>query len=301
MDKLPISDYVANYYQEQGTTFTFRQQAHFCWVYYGRLKNQLRSLKEILEISDDEELNVEIRERIEYEEKAYDYFMVNHKPGCIYVVQPDDKEEYCDGYFSSVQNAIVYGTRNCVEGYRIIKRYLADQCPEEVLKGEEADGYNTKLAVYNFTSDGEIKYGYSYEYPAPFDEEDKSRFEYMFLNIRSPFGLGDIVMGEDFDRPRVVSSDHDCFEKIYDRHKNDTEICIDDTDNCIRTDCIKKDGRLAYDHTDPFGLWKVDSWDDKEYWEILKFMSNAIKQGVDLLRFDYFVYEYSRRHKGEDA
>ncbi len=33
MVKLPISDHVADYYKEQGITFTFRQQAHFCWFY----------------------------------------------------------------------------------------------------------------------------------------------------------------------------------------------------------------------------------------------------------------------------
>lgn len=123
----------------------------------------------------------------------------------------------------------------------------------------------------------------------------------MFLNIRSPFGLGDIVMGEGFDCPRVVASDHDCFEKMYERHKKDIEICMDDTDNCIRTDWIGRDGRPDYDHISPFGLWKVDSWDDKEYRDILKPMGSAVKQGVDLLRFDHFVHEYCRRHKGEDT
>lgn len=33
MVKLPMSDYVADYYKKQGITFTFRQQACLCWNY----------------------------------------------------------------------------------------------------------------------------------------------------------------------------------------------------------------------------------------------------------------------------
>ncbi len=40
MVKLPISDYVANYYKEQGIEFTLRQQAHFCWCYNDLLDNR---------------------------------------------------------------------------------------------------------------------------------------------------------------------------------------------------------------------------------------------------------------------
>lgn len=174
------------------------------------------------------------------------------------------------------------------------KRYLLGQCPQDVLHGEELDRYNTRLSLYDFRADGEIEYGYSYECPAPFDEEDKARFENMCLNVISPFGPGDIVMGKGFRHPGVVSSSHDCFQKTYHRHE-------DDTDNCIRVDFIRKNGRLCYGHAAPFGLWKINSWEDKEYWDILEFMSNAIKRGADLMYYDYNVHEYSRCHKGEDA
>lgn len=70
MIKLPMSDYVSDYYKKQGIEFTFRQQAHFCWAYNDLLKDRMELVKKILEISDDEKLNAEIRERIEYEGKA---------------------------------------------------------------------------------------------------------------------------------------------------------------------------------------------------------------------------------------
>lgn len=83
MVKLPISDYVSNYYKEQGIVFTLRQQAHICWQCNDLLKDQLNSIREILEISDDEKLNTEIRERIAYEEKAHERF-IEGQEGCIY-------------------------------------------------------------------------------------------------------------------------------------------------------------------------------------------------------------------------
>lgn len=301
MVKLPISDYVCQYYREQGIEFTFRQQAHFCWKYHDLLKDQIQSLTELLAISNDEKLNWEIRERLEYEKRAYGCFIENNNPGCIYVVHPDDTGEYDDGYFSSVQSAVLYGKQHCTEYYTIVKQYLIDKCPEGLLKDEEADENNTIQSDYTYTPDGEVRYGRSYECPAPFDEFDKSRFENMFLNMKSLFGLGDIVMGKYFEYPGVVCTDHDCLEKIYDRHKTDTEIVIDDSDNCIMVDCIGEDGRLYYDHADPFVLWKIDSWEDKEYWGLLQMLSRGTKAGISIWEWDYYVQEYQKHHAGKDV
>lgn len=61
------------------------------------LKDRLQSRREILTATDNEKLNMEIRQRIEHEEKAYGHFMTNHAHRCIYVVYPDDIDEYEDG------------------------------------------------------------------------------------------------------------------------------------------------------------------------------------------------------------
>lgn len=299
MVKLPISDYVANYYKEQGDEFTLRQQAHFCWLYNDLLKDRLNSIREILEISDDEKLNTEIRERIAYEEKAYECFMTGHE-GCIYICYPDDEEEYDREYFASEEKAVSYGKRHCVKGFRIEKSWLYDRNPKWL--SEEADdiypeNVNEILSWYKFTPEGNVTYGDSWEYKAPFDDEDCNRFEHMFLYIKSPFGLGDIVMGPDWECPEVVSTDYDCFMEHYDRLKDHEYIQFDTSDNCIRTDSIGKDGGLDYNHTIPFHLWKIDSWEDKEYWGLLQIMSEAVKKGIDLYDFDFLCYEYGKRNK----
>lgn len=301
MVKLPMSDYVAGYYKEQGIEFTFRQQAHFCWYYNDLLKNQLGSLKEILQISDDEKLNTEIRERIEYEEKAYECFIAGHE-GCIYIVRPDDEDEYDEEYFASAKKAVSYGIHHCGKKFEVIKSWLFDKNPEGLsveAGGDVPENVNEILSWYSFTSEGDAIYGGSNEYKALFDEEDNNRFENMFLNIKSPFGLGDIVMGPGFDKPQVVSTGHDCFEETYNRLKGHEYMQLDALDNSIRTDYIGTDGNAYYDHTVPFYLWKVDSWEDMEYWEILKNLSKAAKAGIDIFGLYYFVHEYAKHHSKE--
>ena len=303
MVKLPISDYVANYYKEQGIEFTLRQQAHFCWYYNDLLKDQLNSLREILKISDDEKLNTEIRERIEYEEKAYECFMADQK-GCIYIVHPDDKDEHEEEYFASAGKAISYGIHHCDKYFEVMKKWLFDQKPKGFsvkTDNNDSENINGELSQYRFTSKGNVISGWSNEYKASFDEEDYSRFEYMFLYVESPFGLGDIVIGQDFTHPVVVSTDHDCFTKRYDKLKDNKSTQFDSSDNAIIVDCLCMDGTLDYDHISPFNLWKVDSWEDKEYWELLQIMSTAAKNDVGMYIFNVKRQQYGERNeKRED-
>lgn len=300
MVKLPISDYVSNYYKEQGIVFTLRQQAHICWQYNDLLKDQLNSIREILEISDDEKLNTEIRERIAYEEKAYERF-IEGQEGCIYIVHPHAKaEESYEVYFATAKKAISYGVCHIKQAFVVAKIWLFDKNPKWL--SEEADygdskGGNETLSRYRFTKEGNVTYGVSWEYKEPFDIEDCNRFENMYLYIKSPFDLGDIVMGPDWERPEVVSTDHDCFIEHYDRLKARGHVEFEGFENIIRTDLINADGSLDYAHTVPFHLWKIDSWEDKEYWKLLQIMSEAVKKGIDLYDFGILRWEYEKRNE----
>ena len=82
----------------------------------------------------------------------------------------------------------------------------------------------------------------------------------------------------------------------YDRLKDRKYIQFDTSDNCIRTDMVNADGSLDYAHTVPFHLWKVNSWEDKEYWELLQMMSEAVKKGIGLYDFDILCYKYGRKN-----
>lgn len=312
MVKLPMSDYVAGYYKKQGIEFTYRQQARLCWSYNYLLKDQIQSLKEILKVSDDETLNTQIKERLDYEEKAYECFMTNKNHDCFYIVFPDNMDEYNEEYFQAAENAVSYGIRNSDKRFSIEKRYPFDKAPKKqdgddtrctFINGhfEFRIGSDAAVSDYYFTSKGDVINGDSDEYTAPFNENDTDRFENMYLYIKSPFGVGDIVMGPDFDCPRVVSTDHDCFmelyDRMYDKHKEQVFQWLDPVVSTIRTDYVGLDGKVYYDHTVPFDLWKIDSWEDKEYWDILQVMSKYIRAGVDMFGFDCQLYEYAKHHR----
>lgn len=47
-------------------------------------------------------------------------------------------------------------------------------------------------------------------------------------------------------------------------------------------------------HTAPCELWKIDSWEDKKYWELMQRMSTAIQRGIDLYSFDFMCHEYEK-------
>lgn len=175
MIKLPISDYVANYYKEHNIQLTYRQQARLCWTEAKTYNERISLLEQILKESDDEELNREIEERITYEKKAFSIFATN-----------------------------------------------------------------------------DIN-----QFKPPFEYDDNNRFENLFLNIECPFGVGDIVMSEEWENPQVVAVDHDCFKQRYERLKNNPDIGSDASDNFICTEYRDKDGNLDYEHTNPFQLWKI--------------------------------------------
>lgn len=69
------------------------------------------------------------------------------------------------------------------------------------------------------------------------------------------------------------------------------------SDNWIRTDNVGTNGNMYYDHTVPFDLWEIDSWEDKKYWELLQIMSRVIKNGIDLFEFDFLCRQYGERNK----
>ena len=297
MLKLPVSDYVENYYKEQGIELTFRQQARLCWTEPSLLKDQLRLLKELLSLSDDEKLNKEIQERITYEEESLNRFMSNDNPAVFYIFLPDDRESEHPEYFSKAEAAISYGKargKKWGEKFSLEKRYLMDCCPKELTDGKALIETDASLGTYFFTPDGKIRYGWSRECEVPFDQENAERFENLYLNMKSPFGLGDIVMGPGWEYPQVVSTDHDWYEEQYERFKNHPYITLESTDNCIRTDYVHTDGRLCYDHTMPFRLWKIDSWEDEEYWKIILILSIMAKADVSAYDLEYLADEYAR-------
>lgn len=218
----------------------------------------------------------------------------------IYIFRPDNIDEFDTEYFSSAPNAISYGIHHSDKTFSIEKRLLYDRNPNwspENTSNNIMKYIDIELSRYSFTQKGDITYNYSYEYKLPFEENDTSRFEDMFLRIKSSFACGDIVMGADFEEPRVVYTDHDCYEELYDQREGTSGLGTND--NFIRVDWIGKDGNSYYEHVSPFDLWKIDSWNDKIYCQILQIVIKAVKNEVQLTDLRFLIYDYMRENKNK--
>lgn len=113
MVNLPISKTALKYYEDIGYKFSFKEQAHLCYHYAPGLLERIDLLKKILVESDDEELNKNIQEIINYEFGCYSKFMDNEDNLHIYVLESDSydgRKRRC--YFRSIGQALSYAERN---------------------------------------------------------------------------------------------------------------------------------------------------------------------------------------------
>lgn len=234
MVKLPISETALKYYEETGYQFSWEEQAHFCFRETPGLMKRVDRLKEVLEKSDDEKLNKDIRTMIAYEADAYSKFMENENGRYVYVVQIN----YPDGrtltrYFRTAQLAMSCSNANMSYTFQTnkIMKVLLDGCDV---------GDDLFPATFKFNADGEIIEYSSSECGGDYDfdiDEFESRFDNIFLNIDCPFERGDIVMSPEFSYPLIILADRDVFHKKYEATKNQygdkVRIMLDYEDNRI--------------------------------------------------------------------
>lgn len=86
----------------------------------------------------------------------------------------------------------------------------------------------------------------------------------------------------------------------WESNKRRVDRLIEHTSENIE-DCYDYGGRLYYDHADPFVLWKIDSWEDKEYWDLLQILSRSTRAGISIWEWDYWMHEYQKRHARKDT
>ena len=74
-------------------------------------KERMDLLKQLSERTSDVKLKIQIAERIQYEETAYQLFIENKNNQFVYVVFDTDRD--ASGYFSEYEMARKYGIREC--------------------------------------------------------------------------------------------------------------------------------------------------------------------------------------------
>lgn len=313
MVKLPISETALKYYEETGYQFSWKEQAHFCFRETPGLLKRVDRLKEILEKSDDEKLNKDIRTMTAYESDAYSRFMENEDGRHIYVLQinePDGRR--LKRYFRTAQQAISYHKTSVGFTFQVNEI-------QKVLLMDDCDEFEDNLfpATFKFNADGEIvdysssKCGDDYDFDI---DEFESRFDNIFLKIDCPFERGDIVMSPEFSYPLITLADRDVFHKKYEATKSQygdrVKIMLDYDDNRIPVlDCYNSlphpfhhkrfspyeegyHNDLSIVYRRPFQMEKVDHNKrySEEFWQALLEASKMVKCRYDMDAVELGLY-----------
>lgn len=126
MKRLPISDFMWNYYQSHNVSFTDFQQATIIWNSSLPRLEILDALREIASTTTDEVLKEQIRERLAAEAENERIFLENDGR-YFFIFVPDDENEWESRYFSTLDAAIAYGKDHSKETFQIRKEIFADK------------------------------------------------------------------------------------------------------------------------------------------------------------------------------
>ena len=272
-EKMVPSKYMREYLKDK-KEFTDWEKATLIWnSTVCTWKERMDLLKQLSERTSDVKLKIQIAERFQYEETAYQLFIENQNNQFVYVVF--DTYRDASGYFSEYEMARKYGMREC-EKYggdhffiekqllfgqktkeNIIKPWISDK---NILKGSifcesEYDGRENVWA--NYDKNGGIRLFYSMEMSAEdntrVDTMDRNRFEYRFFKI--PFGMetGTIVKSLYSGTYFVLECGEDDWNDYMNRTDADPSY-YDFSDIQVIVFGIQKDGHWSHDHVNPMYL-----------------------------------------------
>lgn len=277
MIKLPMSDFMRNYYQQNGITFTDSEQATILWNSVIPLPKAeiLDALKEIADQTKDNLLKTQIYERLDAERKVERRFRENDGR-YFFICTPSENtlegewdrgKEWDSSYFTTLEAAIAYGKKESDGIFTIEKRifedYLTDDNQED--NTDEADAVPVNAW---YTKDGtQIQcscWPYEFGVRGKLGEYgDPSRFENAHICLQNPFEIGDIVRDVVRLQPAVVQTSQETWNRCLERDHHFE-------DNNIRVEFLWHDGEMGHDHPHILSLEKIDRWDDEFEWELLQ-------------------------------
>lgn len=110
-EKMVPSKYMREYLKDK-KEFTDWEKATLIWnSTVCTWKERMDLLKQLSERTSDVKLKIQIAERFQYEETAYQLFIENQNNQFVYVVFDTDRD--ASGYFSEYEMARKYGMREC--------------------------------------------------------------------------------------------------------------------------------------------------------------------------------------------
>ena len=288
MHKLPISDYMRDYYKEQGITFADSEQAAIFWSSELQRKEKFEALLEIADRTADEALREQIRKQLDVEMETERLFRENDGT-YFFICVPDDEDEWSRDYFIGLEAAVAYGMENCWERFEICKETFLDK------PGEGGEDEDCKSAVVggsaSYKKDGTLLDCWTFG-GSEIRKGLKNNLEDTFIPLKNPFEMGDIVRVVGDDRPAIMLVSQENWNRLLER-------CISEAggssygDSFVRVEFLdNKTGIMYHDHPSFLSLEKINEWEDELEWDLLQMASGLARDGGFYL--EDFLYCYHR-------
>lgn len=279
--KLPISEYLQNWYREQGFIFTDFERAAIFWNTYLPLEDTLESLREIANTTADEGLRAQIKERLAHEAELKQGFFENNERNSVYVVSSEDKA-FGIHYFSTAERAAAYGKAHSETAFTVRKERLDMEKDELACVGECT--CSSVGSIENF----QIK-GRYYDSDEPIETHGKlERFENHLIAAKHPFRRGDIVRVEGEQELGVLETSQE---------ENHVNWIAGGT---VEVSFIDGNGSIYYDDCAVFTLEKITQWDNQPEWRFMQCMQKLLLGQGHLYDLSYFWHQYQPHRQGDE-
>ena len=296
MKRLPMSDFMWNYYQSHNVSFTDSGQATIIWNSGLPRPEILDALREIASTTTDEVLKEQIRERLAAEAENERIFLENDGR-YFFIFIPDDENEWKSYYFSTLDAAIAYGKDHSKEAFQIRKEIFADKLDGSAANNDSDTMYIGGQAQY--TKSGVLLECECYTEEISFSYPHPSHFEDAYIPLQNPFELGDIVKMAGDSRPAIVEISQEDWKRAIERNTNGSREIPPSYDNISLTVEFLDGGEMYHGHLPILCLEKIDQWDDKLEWDVLQAASQLMKGTGSLESFLYHYHRNLDRKKGE--
>ena len=306
MTKLPMSDFMQDYYKEQGITFTDSEQATILWNTVVPLPKAeiLEALREIADRTADGSLKAQIYERLNTEKETEKRFGENDGR-CFFICAPDDGDreaEWQSRYFTTLEAAVAYGREESQGNFKVEKEAFWDKLDDCRTDNGPEGAYGTDITggCAWYTKDGMLLdcecYPYTTEISVIFSHGNPSRFEDAYILLQSPFEIGDIVRIIGDSRPAIVQVGQEEWKRGLERNTDGSRAIPPSYDNTrLTVEFLGDDGEMSHGHPYILSLEKIDQWEDELEWKLLQSAAQLMKGERALDDFLYYYHQNLKR------
>lgn len=271
MFELVPSQWMRESFKQMNFSFTDFQKATLIWNAPDKSRQAiLDMLRKLAERTQDDNTRKQIKERLKYEEKAYEILI--HNPSGAYVYVVEDEEEVSCGFFAEYDRAVKYATKymqkydmKCsIKKQRIVTtdvdeivRNPSRGNPNLGFKTEEYCAYDrTAVSTVIFNKDGVIERLYSHELPKEekiVDSYSIQRFEYHFIKMPFTLQVGlpvkDVRDGEYY----ILEEGEEDWNRYLQRIE-ENQWYVDFSDDQVICSRLTESGIWSHEHVNPLYL-----------------------------------------------